>query len=556
MPAEPTSLAVRIPVHRGGVAVAYALVDPTDAHLADRRWRAHPKGYVQGDGSTLLHREVLGLIKGDGIEVDHINRDKLDCRRSNLRILTHAQNRQNNDPSGNQTWRGGGTSSRHRGVSWDKRRGKWKASVTVGGRFDLRKWSFQRDGRRAHAQPRPLRNGGRGERSRYRLSRRTYAVRGIAQPALLGSGSTRPLEVHMPDTPRTATGDLLIQAAAAGVAPLLLTCSPWAIHQDALPQLAAAMRLQADALTSMRAAAPQPTPQTGTVAVIPLQGIITPQGSFFDFLFGGAPGGLMGFREAFRAAMASPDVSAVVIDVDSPGGLIDLVPETAAEVRAARGQGKPIVAVADTQMASAAYWIASQADEIVATPSGSAGSIGIYRVHEDWSVANSNAGVAVSYVSAGKYKVEGNPNQPLDQAAREQWQADVQDIYNLFVADVALGRGVSAQEVIDGYGEGRALNATRALEAGIVDRIASYEDVLSGLTGAAPTAAGVTAQTSIVINALHPGDADALAAIASASVAALDAEDADGTPPADEPPPEPAALTDEEREMVAALLLA
>lgn len=125
---------VRIPVYRGGAAAAHAVVDAEDAHLAEQRWRMHPKGYAQGDDSTLLHREVLGLSKGDGIEVDHENRNKLDCRRCNLRILTHAENRQNNDPGGNRSWCGEATTSRHRGVSWDKRRRRWKATVTVGGR--------------------------------------------------------------------------------------------------------------------------------------------------------------------------------------------------------------------------------------------------------------------------------------------------------------------------------------------------------------------------------------------------------------------------------------
>ncbi|MEJ7783409.1 MAG: HNH endonuclease [Solirubrobacteraceae bacterium] len=132
------STTIEIPVLKGGVAVAHATVDPIDAHLARHRWYLHNKGYASRPGGActtiLLHREVLGLVRGDGLEVDHVNRDKLDCRRSNLRLLTHAENRQNNDPSGNRTWRGGQTTSEYRGVSWDRSRHKWKATVTVGGR--------------------------------------------------------------------------------------------------------------------------------------------------------------------------------------------------------------------------------------------------------------------------------------------------------------------------------------------------------------------------------------------------------------------------------------
>jgi signal peptide peptidase SppA len=361
----------------------------------------------------------------------------------------------------------------------------------------------------------------------------------------------------MTDTSRTAS-EMLMQAADAGVAPLLLGGSHWAIRQDVLPRIASAMRLQTDALTVSRRAE-SPTPQTAPsgVVVIPLTGIITPQGSFLSMLFGGAPGGLLAFREQFRAAMASPDVSAIVIDVDSPGGITDLVTETATEIRAARGQGKRIVAIADTQMASAAYWIASQADEIVATPSGSAGSVGVYRIHQDWSVANAQMGIAFSYIAAGKYKVEGNPDQPLDEAARAAWQADVQDAYDMFVADVAAGRGVSAETVIADYGEGRSMNAQRALDAGLVDRVATFDEVVSGLLASAAAPAGPAA---ISFKALTPEAraelrAEILEALAAGTTGptlppGAKVEDEDGDAP------ELADLSDEERAEVAALLLA
>ena len=131
-------MSVRLPVHRGGVVVAYARVDDEDRHLAQHLWRWHGAGYASraepGLGTVLLHREIMGLTPGDGLEVDHRNRDKLDCRRSNLRVVTHAENQQNFRPSGNVTWCRRPTSSSVRGVSWDGRRGKWKATVTVGGK--------------------------------------------------------------------------------------------------------------------------------------------------------------------------------------------------------------------------------------------------------------------------------------------------------------------------------------------------------------------------------------------------------------------------------------
>jgi hypothetical protein len=121
-----------IPLHdRYGVVVAHAIVDRVDLQLAsDGVWRLAANGYAvrREDSRTVyLHREILGLQPGDGMEGDHISRDKLDYRRSNLRIVTHAQNAQNVSVSPGKT-------SRHRGVCWDGSRGRWLAQAKVNGR--------------------------------------------------------------------------------------------------------------------------------------------------------------------------------------------------------------------------------------------------------------------------------------------------------------------------------------------------------------------------------------------------------------------------------------
>jgi signal peptide peptidase SppA len=226
---------------------------------------------------------------------------------------------------------------------------------------------------------------------------------------------------------------------------------------------------------------------SGAVAVLPLTGIITPRGSFLSMLFGGGGGGLMAFREQFADALTSTDIGAIVLDIDSPGGLVSLVQETAAEIRAARGV-KPIVAVCNTLAASAAYWIAAQADEIVCTPSGECGSVGVYMVHEDWSKFNADFGVEPTYISAGTYKTEGNPDEPLSKDGEKAWQEEVDDIYGAFLASVAAGRGITAAQVQSNYGEGRCLLAPRALEAGMCDRLDTLETVVGELLGQEPDA--------------------------------------------------------------------
>ncbi len=214
------------------------------------------------------------------------------------------------------------------------------------------------------------------------------------------------------------------------------------------------------------------------VRVLALAGPIFPRANLMTEVSGATS--LQSFLGEFRAAVADPAVKAILLDVDSPGGMVDLVPEAAAEIMAARGQ-KRIVAVANTFAASAAYWLGSAAGEFVASPSAEVGSIGVYTMHEDWSKHDEALGVKTTLVSAGKYKTEGNPFEPLSSDAEEEMQRKVDAIYKMFVAAVAKGRGTTAAKVRDDFGKGRTVMASEALDAGMVDRVATFNEVLSEL---------------------------------------------------------------------------
>lgn len=233
--------------------------------------------------------------------------------------------------------------------------------------------------------------------------------------------------------------------------------------------------------TDIQARAGRMVQSPGGTAVIPLKGILTPNVSLLAMLFG-LGSGLQQFRESLREAVGSEEVNTIVLDIDSPGGLVDLVPETAAEVRAANGR-KPVIAVANTLIASGAYWIASQAKEVVVTPSGEAGSIGVFTEHWDISGALEMFGENPTLISAGKFKTEGNPYEPLSDEAREALQQGVNDYYTLFVKDVAKGRNASVTDVKSGFGEGRVLTAKRAVEANLADRVEPFEATIQRLEG-------------------------------------------------------------------------
>lgn len=213
------------------------------------------------------------------------------------------------------------------------------------------------------------------------------------------------------------------------------------------------------------------------IAVIPVYGIISQRIHMMDDISG--PGGTAtnSISRDLKAALADPSVGAIVLDVDSPGGTVYGVQEVAEEIFKARGQ-KPILAAVDSLAASAAYWIASAADEIAVTPSGEVGSIGVFAEHMDYSKWLENEGMKPTLISAGKYKVEGNQYAPLEDEARAYIQQRVDDYYQAFVKAVARNRGATVARVKSDFGEGRTVGAERAVESGMADRVAAFDQVL------------------------------------------------------------------------------
>jgi signal peptide peptidase SppA len=239
----------------------------------------------------------------------------------------------------------------------------------------------------------------------------------------------------------------------------------------------------AEALAANAARPRTPAPRGGSVAVIPLRGAIVPHADVMTEMSGGTS--VDGFLEQLNAALDDDQVGHIVLDIDSPGGAVDRIPEAAAQIRAGRAK-KPITAIANTTAASAAYWLAAQASELVVTPSGQVGSIGVYAAHDDISGMQEKMGVVTTLVSAGDHKTDESPFEPLSDEARASIQARVDGYYRMFVADVAKGRGVSAGEVEASYGQGGMLLAADALRAGMVDRVATVEDTIRAALGSAP----------------------------------------------------------------------
>lgn len=270
---------------------------------------------------------------------------------------------------------------------------------------------------------------------------------------------------------------------------------PWAILPAKLAVITDLLRFRAEGgrLTAEQiadrigAAAERPNPaRAGAVAVIPVYGTIVQRVDLFTEMSGGTSTERL--SATFAQAVADPSVGSILLRIDSPGGGVYGVAEVADQIFKARGK-KPIVAVADSMAASAAYWIASAADEIVVTPGGEVGSIGVFAAHEDISRHLDAEGVGVTLISAGKYKVEGSPFEPLGEEARAAMQSRVNDYYSLFVRAVAKGRGVSVDDVRGGFGEGRVVGAQQAVKFGMADRVDTYDATVARLArgGARPS---------------------------------------------------------------------
>lgn len=218
--------------------------------------------------------------------------------------------------------------------------------------------------------------------------------------------------------------------------------------------------------------------QTRGVAHLQLFGILENRQSMLGEVFGGTD--LTRFGQSFDRVIADPSISSVLIEVDSPGGEYSGTPEIADKVYKGRSV-KPIIAHINSLGASAAFWIASQATEVIITPSGETGSIGVYLMHVDESAAMEKAGYEVTFFATPPEKVAGNSFEPPSPAAAEFFTRRSRAIYNEFTSTVARGRGVSQGQVVANMGGGLLVPAREAKAAKMVDAIMPFDAAVSAI---------------------------------------------------------------------------
>jgi len=258
--------------------------------------------------------------------------------------------------------------------------------------------------------------------------------------------------------------------------------TPWDIEPGYMNALVDSLFSADSASVVSRRAAPT-APKVGTkpktIAVVPMHGVLVHRLGPLSAFFGDISTEKWG--RMYDELMVNPNIEGVAVSIASPGGEVSYLEELATKIFQWRGT-KPVVAVANTWAASAAYRIGTAFDVLVCTPSGEVGSIGTWTKHLDYSGALEKEGVKTTIVQAGQFKTEFSPYAPLSKEAKAELQAGVDHYYGMFVKGVAKHRGVTAATVKETYGKGRMVRAGEAFGRGMVDGIATLDQVVGWLS--------------------------------------------------------------------------
>jgi len=209
-----------------------------------------------------------------------------------------------------------------------------------------------------------------------------------------------------------------------------------------------------------------------------------------------------GLAAQLDAAIGNPAVSAILLDIDSPGGESGGVFDLADRIRAA-SQVKPVWAVANDMAFSAAYALASAASRVFVSRTGGVGSIGVIAMHVDQSEKDAQDGVHYTAVFAGDRKNDLNPHEPISSEAHAFLKAEVNRIYGLFVDTVARHRGIEASAVRDT--EAGLFFGQAAVAMGLADAIGTFDEALAQLLASlSPNPTPVAAATRAGSFCNHP----------------------------------------------------
>lgn len=206
---------------------------------------------------------------------------------------------------------------------------------------------------------------------------------------------------------------------------------------------------------------------------IPVKGVLLHD---FPWALGSWATGYIYIARALERGLADMNVRAIAFVCDSYGGEVAGCFELVDRIYAARGQ-KPMRSFAHEHAYSAGYAVASAPDHVAMSRTGGVGSIGVVTTHVDVSEAMKDMGVKITFVFAGKHKVDGNAYQPLPDEVKQRWQARIDSLYGIFTASVARNRGIDEKAVR--ATEADCFGAEEAIEIGLADSIGPFDDCVA-----------------------------------------------------------------------------
>lgn len=213
------------------------------------------------------------------------------------------------------------------------------------------------------------------------------------------------------------------------------------------------------------------------IGVIDINGTLMKRGTSLS-----SSSSLIRLRQVVRAAAKDPEIDAILLRMDSPGGTLSGTQELAQEVRKAR-DAKPVYGFVEDLCASACYFVGSQCERIYAnTPTAVVGSIGTFIGLYDYSEAAAKEGIKAIVIKSGSLKGAGFPGTEITDAQKAYWQEIVDGAQKEFNATVASGRGRKAEQVASEWATGRVYMAQEAVAMGMIDGVKSFDAVVSELT--------------------------------------------------------------------------
>ena len=218
------------------------------------------------------------------------------------------------------------------------------------------------------------------------------------------------------------------------------------------------------------------------VGKINVRGYLDKYPSGFLSFIGGTS--YINLKQSVRAAVADPKVETILLSVDSPGGSVDGLAEIGDELFKVR-QSKPIVAQVDGMAASAAYYIASQANQIFSHRMDEIGSIGTRLMLYDFSDAFADEGVEAVAIDTGEFKSAGAMGTKITESQRDYFQGIVNNYFDDFLSVIIRGRGMSKKD-LSAIADGRMFTAKDAVANGLIDGIQTFEETVTSIASTSP----------------------------------------------------------------------